>query len=347
MASAERCGNNDSMFRKIFLLLALIGSISHSLTARSAIPDWQTCADMQGKVSDAAELDCYRSASNAARQNTLLPLRPHGLAREWEPSNAPLNIYKQSYMLLYARSSQPNDMPTSPNPQNQVTSATPLDNRDFKFQFSIKHDLADFGNWGTLWFGYTQLSFWQLYDAANSRPFRENDYEPELIYSIRPDELLPELWPGPGIFNVGLVHQSNGQSDPRSRSWNRIYIQPGFEKDFGSDHKLIVLGRLWHRIAEQPANDNNPDITHYLGHGDLELRYSQRGNWEASLLVRKRSWQLDLSAPWTSWRWLVNAIPGEHNTNIHFQYFSGYGESLIDYNQRHSTWGLGLSFPFD
>ncbi len=314
--------------------------------------NWQTCVEMQNKESADTELNCYRQAAQksepvATKQKSLVPFRARGLTQEWAPSNDPLNVYKQNYVLVYARSSQPNDTPTSPNPQNQVPASYALDNRDLKFQFSMKHDLADFDRYGSLWFGYTQLSFWQVYDAANSRPFRENNYEPEFIYSVRPNDLLTKLDINPSILNFGLVHQSNGQSNPRSRSWNRAYIQPGIERTFGGDRTVVLLLRWWQRISEDPATDDNPDITDYLGHGDIELRYSQNNLWEATLIARSRSVQLDLSAPWTAWRLLTLASPGEHNTNIHLQYFSGYGESLIDYNQKHETWGVGLSFPFD
>lgn len=311
-------------------------------------PDWQACIDKQDKDTAANELDCYRQvAKEKEAQKSLLPFRAHGLAQEWAPNNDPLNIYKQNYVLLYALSSATNNAPTSPNPQNQVLTPYPQDRRDLKFQFSMKHDLADFDRYGSLWFGYTQLSFWQLYDEANSRPFRENNYEPEFIYSIRPNDLFTKLDINPSILNFGVLHQSNGQSNPRSRSWNRIYIQPGIERDFGDDHRLVILARWWQRIAENAATDDNPDITDYLGYGDIELRYSQNGLWEITALARTRAFQLDLSAPWTAWRLLTLASPGKHNTNIHLQYFSGYGESLIDYNQKHETWGVGLSFPFD
>lgn len=311
---------------------------------------WQTCAEMQGKETADIELNCYRQAAQtppAEKQRSLMRARAHGLAQEWAPSNDPLNVYKQNYLLLYTRSSATNDSPTSPNPQNQVPPSLPLDPRDMKFQISMKHDLADFHRYGSLWFGYTQLSFWQFYDATNSRPFRENNYEPELIYSVRPNDLITKLAINPSILNFGLVHQSNGQSNPRSRSWNRVYVQPGIERTVGEDRRLTMLVRYWQRIPEDTATDDNPDITDYLGHGDIELRYSQNSQWEAVLIARKRSVQLNLSAPWTSWRLLTLASPGEHNTNIHFQYFSGYGESLIDYNQKHETVGIGLSFPFD
>jgi len=312
---------------------------------------WQSCLDMQNKLSVDKELDCYRKIAQgqppSIKKVSLMATRPRGLLNEWTPANTLLNVYKLNYLLVFSRSSQTNPTPSSPNPQNQALTATSQDDRDLKFQFSIKHDLADFDRYGSLWFGYTQQSFWQLYDATNSRPFRENNYAPELIYSLRPNDLLPGFSLNPAILNAGLLHQSNGQSNPRSRSWNRIYIQPGIERSFGNGKRLIVLVRLWQRIKEPALSDDNPDITDFMGYGDIELRYSQDGKWEANAIVRSKSFQLNLAAPWESIRLLTLAAPGEHNTNIHLQYFSGYGENLIDYNHKHTSWGVGLSFPFD
>jgi phospholipase A1 len=248
---------------------------------------------------------------------------------------------------MYSKSSLTNTSPTSPNPQNQVSTVVPQDDRDMKVQLSLKHDIADLDRLGSVWAGFTLLSFWQVYDPSHSRPFRENNYEPELIYSINPDLLLGESKLNPSIVNIGVVHQSNGQTNPRSRSWNRVYVQTGIEKGYPGDRRFIALIRGWQRISESASNDDNPDITQYLGHGDLELRYAQGRNWEATLLLKARSVQLDLAAPWTAYRLLALAAPGEHNTNIHLQYFSGYGESLIDYNHKHVTWGFGVSFPFE
>ena len=314
-------------------------------------PVWQPCVDLRNSGSVESELDCYRQITQEMKPDVkkipLMTSRPRGLLNEWMPQNDLLNVYKLNYVLVYTRSSQPNDTPTSPNPINQVLTPTTLDERDLKFQFSVKHDLVDNGKYGSLWFGYTQLSFWQLYDADHSRPFRENNYEPELIYSLRPNDFLPDFKLSPGIFNIGLVHQSNGQSNPRSRSWNRVYIQPGIERSFGSGRRIILLARLWKRIGEDAASDDNPDITDYLGHGDVELRYSLDGKWEATAIAKYRSFELNLAAPWESIRLLMLAAPGEHNTNIHIQYFTGYGESLIDYNHRQTRWGIGMSFPFD
>ncbi|MBI5429924.1 MAG: phospholipase A [Nitrosomonadales bacterium] len=338
-----------NIIRCCALLFLLPLQFSGIANAAGENPDWLSCSDMRDKEPVTIELDCYRQIAQnpAASHKSLMTTRAHGLVKEWQPINALLNVHKQNYVLVYARASQINSAPTSPNPQNQVLVPAPMDDRDLKFQFSMKHDLADFHRYGSLWFGYTQLSFWQFYDAANSRPFRENNYEPEFIYSLLPGGLMPDVRFNPDIFNFGVVHQSNGQSNPRSRSWNRVYIQPGMERTDGKDRRLILLVKLWHRVKEDAATDDNPDITDYLGHGEIELRYGLDGKWEASAIARARSFQLDLAAPWESIRLLTLAVPGEHNTNIHLQYFNGYGESLIDYNHWHTSWGIGMSFPFD
>ncbi|HEY0665840.1 MAG TPA: phospholipase A [Gallionella sp.] len=326
-------------------------TLLHVSVVESAAAPWQTCAEMRDKTSAESELDCYRQAAQELLPDRspkpLMAPRPRGLLNEWQPVNALMTVHKLNYVLAFSRTSRTNSAPTSPNPLNQVLTPAIQDDRDLKFQYSIKHDLADYGRYGSLWFGYTQLSFWQLYDADHSRPFRENNYEPELIYSLHPNELIADLDIFPAVFNLGLVHQSNGQSTPRSRSWNRIYIQPGIERTYENNRRLVLLVRLWHRIKEDAATDDNPDITDYMGYGDVELRYSLDGKWEATAIAKSRSFELNLAAPWESIRLLTLAAPGEHNTNIHFQYFSGYGESLIDYNHWQTRWGFGMSFPFD
>jgi phospholipase A1 len=257
-----------------------------------------------------------------------------GLAKEWEPSNE-LKVYKKNYLLAYAYSSQPNNLPTSSNPLGQVLIPYTLDNRDMKFQISLKHDLADFQEYGSLWFGYTQQVFWQFYDRTNSQPIRETSYEPELIYSLRPSDF--------SILNFGAVHQSNGESNPRSRSWNRVYIQPGMEVGDGG-WRVVLLARWWQRVKETLPDDDNPDIVNYLGYREFELRYIEQGGWEVSAISRIHSIQVDVAAPLVSWLMMEDA--DEHSINVHVQYFNGFGESLLDYNQSHVTWGAGLSLPF-
>jgi phospholipase A1 len=286
-------------------------------------------------VKSAPPRKVVKVAPPAKTQKTRSASSGRGLAREWEPNNE-LVPYKQNYLLLYAVSSKPNNTPTSPNSMNQILVPYALDQRDMKFQISLKHDLADFQEYGSVWFGYTQLSFWQFYNTANSQPFRETIYEPEFIYSIRPNEA--------SIFNFGIVHQSNGESRPRSRSWNRIYIQPAIELINDGGELLIVQARWWQRIQENIADDDNPDIAQYLGYREIEIRYIQEGNWEISAIGRSKSVQVDIAAPWTSWFLLDDSEV--HNANVHLQYFNGYGESLLDYNQAHTTWGIGISFPY-
>lgn len=302
----------------------------------------QACVEMQDKVPAEQELKCYREAAQAQQTQDQLKAPPSvamqgkTLAEEWAPAaGVPLKIYKQNYFLV-THTSQPNDTPTTPNPQNQAPFTYPLDHKEVKFQISIKNELINFGR-HTIWGGYSQQSFWQVFNTNHSTPVRETDYEPEVIYSYRPNGWGSASTMVNSFLNAALVHQSNGQSRPRSRAWNRLYVQAGFEHDFGDNGRVALLPRYWKRIWADSTDDDNADIVDYLGHGDLELRY-YRGHGMLSAIARSRSLQVDLALPLR--------IFDIENSNLHLQYFHGYGESLIDYNQSHTTYGIGFSVPF-
>ncbi len=311
----------------------------------------QGCLEL--KASPEARLACYDALARANRppavksapespaaQKVVAAQGSDGFAldRLWSADRDKVfSNYRENYLLFFTKTFQPNNAPTSPNPLNRVPYSYALDNKEAKFQVSFKSDVYDVNASDSLWLAYTQQSFWQVYDAAHSRPFQESNYEPEFIYSHRFDERQsPIFGMTPRILNFGLLHQSNGQSLPRSRSWNRVYAETGLEKDYEDGSKLALLVRPWMRIRENPSNDDNPDITHYLGYGDVVMRYWSGGSmYSARVMIR--SLQLD---------WAFR-IPGLKGLDLHVQYFTGYGESMIDYNQRHDTLGIGISLPYE
>lgn len=263
------------------------------------------------------------------------------LDRLWPTSdNTPgIIAHKQNYLLI-TYNNAPNNSPTSPNVKNQVATAYNYNPTEAKFQFSLKTQIPNFSlleKSNSIWFGYTQQSNWQVTNTLNSRPFRENNYEPELIFSHQFDKTA-ENQMSPRFINFGFVHQSNGQDLPRSRSWNRFYIQLGLEKKINENSSIALMIRPWLRREESLANDDNPDINQHLGHGDLELLYWHGDNL-LSTVARIRSLQIDLSRP------VQKSSP--KSIHWHLQLFTGYGESLIDYNQSHTIVGVGISLPYD
>lgn len=203
---------------------------------------------------------------------------------------------------------------------------------ELQLSFKVKAKEAVFGQDNVdLWFGYTVTSFWQAYNKGISSPFRETNYEPEAMLVFRTNYTLAGFR---GRFvNLGLVHQSNGRSQPLSRSWNRVYAQFGLERG-----NLAVLIRPWYRIPEKVEDDDNPDIENYMGYGDLQLVYS-KGRNAYSLLLRDNLKHSDNhGAMQFSWSFpLYGRLKG------YVKYFNGYGESLIDYNYRQQTLGVGVS----
>ncbi len=260
------------------------------------------------------------------------------LSARWELDAAdkrgPFNLrpYKLNYLLPARWSSSPNTLPVSPNPDNRVSQPLDLRNIEAKFQISFKTKLTEglFGKYGDLWAGYTQQSNWQLY--SNSAPFRDTIYEPEILSVFRSNLHL-----GGGLrlrlLSLGLNHQSNGRGLPQSRSWNRLIGTAGFE--YGN---FQLIGRAWQILGRGSLLNDNPDIAHYLGRGDLQARW-YAGEHALSItargpLLHKHS-RGALLAEWN--------FPIHRNFKGYLQAFSGYGETLLDYNHRQTTFGLGIS----
>ncbi len=339
------------------LLLALLGGglAGHARAASTA--DWEGCSAIPA---DAERLACYDRVSGRSQSEAVPPAsagpepRPaeapaaaqavppepkllSALSRHWELDDEAkqgaflFRPHHPNYFLPIKYSNAPNNTPfrdvfTQPD--------LGLENIETELQLSFKikgmqgvfgHDNVD------LWFGYTTTSFWQAYNHSISAPFRETNYEPEAMLVFRTNYALAGFR---GRFiNLGLSHQSNGRGEDLSRSWNRVYAQFGFERG-----NLALLVRPWIRIHENRGNDDNPDIEDYMGHGDLLAVYS-KGRNAYSLLLRNNFKSPDnRGALKLNWSFpLVGRLKG------YVQYFNGYGESLIDYNHRQQSLGLGVS----
>lgn len=223
---------------------------------------------------------------------------------------------------------------TNQNVENfrSITDDVQPDSGEVKFQFSAKFNLAEnvFGDIGDVYFAYTQRSWWQAYNTDASSPFRETNYEPEVFIDF------DNAWSALGWVNtrnrVSFIHQSNGRSDPLSRSWNRVYL----ESTFQSGDWALTLAPHW-RVPESDSDDDNPDIERFVGYGDILLAKRLQNNHEFAGQLRGNpsagnyGTQIDYS-------W-----PAFNGVRTHVQYYYGYGESMIDYNHRVHRLSLGFS----
>jgi len=239
-----------------------------------------------------------------------------------------------------------NRLPSSPSPDHQSTTETDYRSTETRLNISVRTKIAKGllahtpERKDSLWFGYTQQSYWQVFSPDLSRPFRTTDHEPEIIYVYPLSLSLPAGWNW-AYAGAGLVHQSNGQSLPLSRSWNRWYLMTGLEK--GND--FAITSRIWKRVKEGALNDDNPDISNYLGRAELTATWNPNRIHTLSATVRSSLGATPRGAVRLEWlRTLGDGIGGgRSNLRLHTQLFSGYGDSLIDYNHKRTVFSVGFS----
>lgn len=214
-----------------------------------------------------------------------------------------------------------------------------LEDVEAKFQISLKVPLNTdslFIEGDGVYLGFTLEAWWQIYSSNISKPFRETNYQPEVFY------FAPLNWQpfgGNTGFMVGVEHQSNGRSQLLSRSWNRVYGQFLFEKE-----NFAFTLRPWVRLSEDekqfegdPKGDDNPDIEDFMGHFELGLAYKWDEveftyNGRQNFSTGKGAAEFGVVFP------LYGKLKGYATA------FTGYGDSLIDYNYKQTRFGLGIAF---
>ena len=200
-----------------------------------------------------------------------------------------------------------------------------------RYQISFKYRIFDEESAPVQWlaqlkqlhFGYTQTATWDL--GVDSKPFHDTSYRPSLFWQKRLDygKVMPRY------LRAGYEHESNGKDGSNSRSVDLFYLQPAWRADFDDGKSLIFAPRIY----SYADKIENRDIVRYRGYMDWLLRYGDENEWVLSSRLRVgnagySSAQFDISVPF---RKPLFARTGGF---FYFQLFNGYGETLLDYNQR-------------
>lgn len=190
-----------------------------------------------------------------------------------------------------------------------------------------------------LYFAYTQQMFWAL--QQNSKPFRDLTFNPEMFYRFNVENL--GWWES---LDVGYAHNSNGRAGDDSRSYNTGYVRANFEKEFRRwIFRFSIRGGYMHAF-----DDTNRDIQTFIGPLSYKLSWIQLYDaWidKSELALEaipggKFGQNIDNGGYQFSWAFRiggVNLLP-----SFYVQYYLGYGESLLNYNQYVHAVRAGVMF---
>lgn len=234
-----------------------------------------------------------------------------------------LTPHLPNYVLPYSLRNDPNQSLTAEEGRLQKQEAV--------LQISVKFPLwrRMLGTENDLLFSYTSKSWFQAYNSALSKPFRETNYEPEFFWRHYGGPDLPF-----GIhlagWDLGYNHQSNGRSEPLSRSWDRIMGRAAVDLT----PRLSLALRAWYRLPEEEEDDDNPDIHQYLGYGDVRAIWTPNKN-TFTAMYRPGTKEHGFEFTWS--------YPITKHFRLYTLYYNGYGESLIDYDRKVERIGIGFT----
>ena len=229
----------------------------------------------------------------------------------------PFSIYKDNYFITGIPLNRSIDRETA----------------DAKFQISFRHRLTrsrlPFDSF--LYLTYTQKSFWDIYQK--SAPFRDSNYNPGIglgRYIIVDNRLT-------GAAFLQLEHESNGRDSIESRSTNWL----GFSGKYFLTSNLAASFKI--TIPFMTGEDNS-DLYDYRGTGYFTADYKTPDNkwWLTgtySLRKSVKAINLKFSAGYK--------ISERFNQYIFGEFYSGTGDSLLDYKRKDVQLRVGICIKPD
>lgn len=208
---------------------------------------------------------------------------------------------------------------------------------DTKIQVSFKLPLLR--NYD-LYFSYSQIMFWDLL-KENSSPFADLNVNPEIFYRFRFSD-------DPRILDLGVEHQSNGQEGNTSRSWNKVYVYAPFDYSWGA--KTGEIGaKCYHLFDIEGAGPLDHEIRQFQGFMEMQFvtknllspfitydefyaHFRPGMHWDHG----PNYYALELGLRF-------KLIEKESAPHFFIQYYNGYGEKQLNFNQHDNSIRAGIS----
>lgn len=234
-----------------------------------------------------------------------------------------LSFYQPNYILLFAH----NKNPDYAIYRNRTPGKSKINHNEAKVQFSLYVPIlrSMFGiDDLRFYFAYTQLFFWQIYNSQT--PFiREVNYEPIFWLRYHFAENM--------FANLQFDHQSNGKGGYYEVSWNRIIGSA----EFTSEHWYTQFS-VWYPFWPLKADGHNAkSLMHYLGYDKIVLSY----NWK-DIVISFEAQNLESGLKRGHMMGSVSYAANSY-IKLYMQYFSGYGQTLIEFDHYTTTYGFGIA----
>ncbi len=301
---------------KIRLLLLAVSFTSYFLLA-SAVYANQNNLTQTPKAEINHTLDELTPSPDSALEKKL--------QKEKDAEQNPLSItlYRPTYILPFYYTGSPYQVVYYGNTPNEQS----IMHEELKAQMSVMVPIFRQLFWNpnaSLGIAYTQLNYWQVY--ASSQYFREVNYEPEIFIQNH----FRRNW----LARVSLDHQSNGRGGTLERSWNRAIGTV----EFSGEHWIASI-KAWSLIFKsQSSNVHNPHIAHFLGYDNFLFSYQIK---KATLSLEAQNIESGFSRGFVQ---ATISYPILKHISVYVQYFNGYGQSLIEYDHRTQSAGIGIAF---